>query len=260
MRATFRGAIALAVAAVLCVGIAQAEVVGGANVRASLDGWLTPHALPRSGVAPVALHLKGAVTTSDGREPPQLLRVTISINRNGKVSTTGIPVCPERSIEATTSAQALAACGVALVGSGSFTAHIAVPAQAPFPARGKLLAFNSMVRGRRVILAHIYGTDPVPTSRVLELKFQPPGRGAFGATLSMKLPQFGEHWGYATGFSLTLHRRYTYQGRRRSLISASCPAPKGFNVALFAAARGTYYLADGRKITRVLHGSCRVKG
>jgi len=249
-----------ALAAILCGAIAQAEVLGGANVRASLDGWLTPHALPRSGVVPVALHMRGAVRTTDGREPPQLQRVTIAINRNGEISTAGLPVCPKRSIQSTTTAKALAACGGALIGSGSFSAHLAFPTQAPFPARGRLLAFNSVVGGRPVILAHIYGTDPVPTTRVLELKFQRPSPGAFGVTLSMKMPQFGEHWGYATGFSLTLHRLYTYQGEQRSLISASCPAPRGFNEAIFAAAKGTYYLADGREITRVLHGTCKVRG
>jgi hypothetical protein len=254
-----RGTIALTACVILGVGIAQAEVLGGANVRASLDGWLTPHTLPRSALVPVALHMRGAVTTSDGREPPQLERVTIAINRNGEISTVGLPVCPKRLIEATTTAEALAACGKALVGNGSFTAHLAFPTQAPFPAQGRLLAFNSVVGGRQVILAHIYGTDPVPTSRVLELKFQPPSPGAFGVTLSMKMPEFGERWGYATGFSLTLRRRYTYLGQQRSLIRASCPAPKGFTVAFFAAAKGTYYLADGRQISRVLHGSCKVR-
>jgi hypothetical protein len=237
---------------------AGAEVFGGANVRASFDGWLTPHALPRSNLAPVALHMSGALSATEGNEPPQLQRVTIAINRNGRLFTTGLPICRQQAIEATTTKRALALCRGALVGGGIFTAHIGIPTQAPFPARGRMLAFNSVIHGRRVILAHIYGTRPVPTARVLVLNFLPRGTGTFGTTLSVMMPTLTEDWGYATGFQLTLQRRYDYRGQQRSFISASCPAPRGFGSALFAAAKGTYYLADGRQITRNLEGSCKV--
>lgn len=252
--------IVVAVCAAFAGAVARAEVFGGSNVTATFHGWLTPHALPRGNLAPVALHMEGALSTTNGIEPPQLSRVTIAINRNGKLVTAGLPVCPKRLIEATSTAQALADCRDALVGGGIFTAHIAIPSQAAFPARGKMLAFNSVIAGRRVILAHIYGTDPVPTTQVLVLHFQRPDHGTFGTTLSVTMPAVAEHWGYATGFHLTLYRRYTYRHHLRSLISASCPAPRGFRVALFAAAKGTYYLADGRQVTRVLDGSCKVKG
>lgn len=258
MRQGLRGVIVVTVVATLSTGIAGAVVFGGENVRVSFDGWLTPHALPRSGRAPVALHMKGALTTSNGREPPQLKGVTVEINRNGKLSTVGLPVCPKRRIRSTTTAQALAACRNALVGSGHFSAHIAIPTQAPFPAQGRLRAFNALRHGRHVILVHIYGTDPVPTTRVLELTVRHSRSGTFGTSLSVNLPDLGEHWGYVTGFRMTLHRIYAYKGRPRSFISAGCPAPAGFNAAFFVAAKGTYYLADGRKLTRVLDGTCKV--
>jgi hypothetical protein len=239
--------------------IAHAEVIGGANIRASFNGWLTPRTLPRSNLAPVSLHMKGTVRTSDGSEPPALKKVTIALNRHGKVSTKGLPLCRRSSIIATSTAQALAACHDALLGSGRFDAHIAIPTQAPFPARGQLFAFNSMRHDRHVILAHIFGMKPVPTSRVLILKFQRPGHGTFGTTLSMSLPEVAADWGHVTGFRLNLHRDYTYEGKQRSVINASCPAPKGFGSALFTAARGTYLLANGRQITRILTGTCRVR-
>ena len=260
MRRTLQGVIACAACVFLGVGLAQAGIFSGVNVRASFDGRLTPRALPRAGSAPVALQMKGALISTDEQEPPQLLRLAIAINRHGRVSTTGLPVCRVRSIEATTSEQALATCHKALVGAGRFTAHLAIPSQAPFPAEGKMLAFNSVLHGRRVVLAHIYGTDPVPTSQVLVMTYRHPGPGAFGTILSMRMPNLAVNWGYATGFKLTLHRRYTYRGRQRSFISASCPAPRGLSVALFAAAKGTYYLADGRTVSRVLDGTCTVRG
>jgi len=43
-----------------------------------------------------------------------------------------------------------------------------------------------------------------------------------------------------------------------SLLSASCPAPKGIRKAPFKPARGTYHLAGGKTLTRVLSGTCEV--
>jgi hypothetical protein len=260
MQRTFWGTVGLATCAILATGIAQAGIFGGANVRASFEGRLTPRALPRAGSVPVSLRMEGALISTNGHEPPQLQRLAIAINRHGTVSTHGLPVCRVGSIEATTTTQALGACREALVGTGRFTAHIAIPTQAPFPAHGRMLAFNSVLHGRRVILAHIYGTDPVPTSRVLVMTYQRRRPGTFGTVLSMQMPNLTVNWGYATSFRLTLHRLYTYRGRPRSFISASCPAPRGLGVALFTAAKGTYYLTDGRRLSRVLDGTCTVRG
>jgi hypothetical protein len=258
MQRAFCGMIAIGLCAIIGTGIAEAEIFGGENVRATFKGRLTPHALPRSSSLPVALRMEGGLISTNGKEPPRLLRIAIAINRHGRLSTVGLPVCPLRSLEATTTQQALAACSGALVGRGRFTAHIALPSQAPFPAAGKMLVFNSVLHGRHVMLAHIYGTSPVPTSRVLVMTYQRSSGGTFGTTLSFQMPNLTVNWGYATSFRLTLHRNYTYRGRPRSLISASCPAPKGLGIVLFTAAKGTYYLGDGRKISRVLEGTCAV--
>jgi hypothetical protein len=248
----------LALIALLAAG-ARAEVIGGANVRASFEAWLTPRALPRAGSAPVAMHLRGRLRTTNGREPPALRRVTIEINRHGEVHTAGLPICRRREIEAVTSQQALARCRSALIGSGRFQAHIVIPDQAPFPASGHLLAFNSRLRGRQVALAHIYGKRPVPIVQVLTMEFRHRRTGRFGTTLSVSMPDAPAGWGHVTGFSLDLERRYGYRGTSRSLITAACPAPAGFDSAVFPSAKGSYHLANGRTITRVVTGRCRVR-
>jgi hypothetical protein len=243
----------------LAAASAGGDVFGGANVRATFDGWISPRALPRDRPQPIALHLRGRLWTTDGRLPPALRRITISINRHGRVSTVGLPVCQRRKLVAKRSAGALRDCGDALVGSGRFDAHIQIPTAAPFPAHGRVLAFNSVEDGRRVIHAHIYGTEPLPTVQVLTLRFRRPGPGTYGTELTMTMPNVGDDWGHVTGFLLDLQRRYVHRGRERSLLSANCPAPEGRRSALFSAAKGTYHLADGRELSRIVVGRCSVR-
>jgi hypothetical protein len=123
-----------------------------------------------------------------------------------------------------------------------------------------MLAFSTVSHGHRALVAQVYGTDPVPISQVLPISLRRRGEGGFGATLSVTMPKVGAEWGYVTGFDMTFHRLYRYRGRVRSFLAASCPAPAGIAEAPFRAARGTYYLAGGRVLTRVIAGSCVVGG
>jgi hypothetical protein len=149
-------------------------------------------------------------------------------------------------------------CGDSLIGTGHFDSHIDIPDQAPFPAEGRLLAFNSIKNGKPAVAAHVFGRDPVPTSEVLPMTFSRHGQGNFGPIVSVAMPNIGNEWGYVSGFDLTLKRRYRYRGRAMSVISASCPAPKDVHVAPFKAARGTFELAGGKTLTRTVSSTCKV--
>lgn len=240
-------------------GIAIADVTTGGNARISFHGWVAPRTLPRSGTAPISLHLGGTVHPLEGRRPAALKRVRVELNRHGVISTRGLPRCPHRRLVGSTTALALESCRGALVGHGTFSSHIEIPEGAPFPANGRVLAFNSTVHGHPGLVAQIYGTDPVPTDEVVPIAVHRGGEGGFGLTLTVQMPQVGHEWGYVTGFKMTFHRLYRYRGEVRSFLSASCPAPAGISTAPFRAARGTYFLGDGRRLTRVVGGSCRVR-
>lgn len=242
------------------LGVAQADVVSGGNVNVSFRGWINPQVLPRTEAAPITLHVAGTVEPLPGQRPVALERVTIELNRYGVITTRGLPTCPWKSLLSTNSEHALAICRDALIGTGHFTSHIDIPEQAPFPASGRLLAFNTRLHGRPAVAAHVFGKDPAPTSEVLPMTFTRtgPASGPFGPKLTVEMPNIGDEWGYVTGFDLTLDRRYRYRGRAMSVVSASCPAPAGVSRAPFKAARGTYELADGSTLTRTLSGSCEV--
>ena len=158
---------ALLLAALLLVpvvGLAGAEVTQRGTVRVTFDGELTPTTLPRTGTAPVKVAVGAKIAGTHGGAPPQLRSISIAINRNGRLSPKGLPVCSIDAIQPSTTADALRACRHSLIGEGSFSAKVLLPQQTPFPSSGKVYAFNGTFQGKPAILAHVFGTEPAPTS------------------------------------------------------------------------------------------------
>jgi DNA-binding beta-propeller fold protein YncE len=234
------------------------EVTQHGKLRVAFAGEIAPRRLPRHGSAPVSASLGGQISTTDGSDPPQLRRVTIAINSHAHLDPAALPPCRIADIDPSTSEGALQACRRSLVGEGSFSANVKLPSQSPFPSEGKVLAFNGALHGRPVILAHIFGTHPVPTSIVLPFAIVG-AKGAYGTTLRASLPQVTGDWGYVTGLSLRLERRFSSHGHRRGYISAGCPAPKGFPGAVFPLMRTSFAFAGGPNLTSVLTRSCKVR-
>jgi hypothetical protein len=199
-----------------------------------------------------------ATVVIDGTSPPQLRKVVMAINRNGHLDARGLPNCRLKEIQPSTSQGALTACRRSLVGQGSFSANVKLPEQSPFPARGKVLAFAGVEKGRPVILAHVYGTNPVPTSYTLPFAITS-SHGTFGTILTASLPRVTSDWGFVTGMSLRLSRHFSYRGRQRSYLSAGCPAPPGFPGATFPLVRASFAFAQGPTISSVLERSCRAR-
>jgi hypothetical protein len=237
----------------------QTQLVQNGPIRVAVSGSLAPKRLPRKGVAPITVTIGGRISSTEPDTPPQLRKVTFAFNRAGQLDRRGLPVCGLSDIDPTTTRQALLACRSSLVGEGLFTAKVRLPEQSPFPSNGKVLAFNGTLKGKPVIFAHIYGTKPVPTSVVLPLAISQ-HKGTFGTRLDASLAELTGDWGYVTGISLKLGRRYHAHGERRSFLSAGCPAPKGFPGALFALARTTFSFVGGRSLSATLTRNCKVRG
>lgn len=251
---------AVAFLAVLCsVGIAVGEVVQKNHVRVSFQGGLTPQRLPRSSPAPITVSVAAKIAPTDSKTLPQLRRMTISINRYGRLDAKGLPICRLDQIQPATTADALSACRRSLVGEGSFTAKVLLKGQAPFPSAGKVYAFNGELNGKPAVLAHVYGTQPAPTSYTLPFVITR-GKGTFGTVFEASLPGVTSDVGYVTGLSLKLGRNYSAGGRRHAYLSASCPAPKGLGGAVFPFAKASFAFPKGRTIESVLRRSCKVRG
>jgi hypothetical protein len=249
---------ALALACLLLTAAADAELVERGNLFVKFDGGIAPTALPRTVRAPIAVRVDGTVRVLSGERPPALRHISIAINRGGVIDTRGLPTCRRSQIEPATTTQALEACRSALVGEGSYLGALALPEQDRFPLKGHVLAFNAVVGGQRAILAHVYGGEPVPNSRIIVFHIHQ-ARGTFGTTLSAALPARLNHSGYLKRISLNLRRTFVYRGQKHSYLSAACSAPAGFTSATFPFSKVSMTFADGRRLSSTLIRTCRVQ-
>jgi hypothetical protein len=257
-----RAAIGVAVSLALLAATAavvRAELVASGNLFVTFDGGIRPNALPRHERAPIAVWIAGQVRTLSGEKPPSVRQVTIGLNRDGQLRTRGLPVCSRNEIELDSTAEALRACRDALVGKGHYRARTTFPEQAQTPSHGKILAFNGKEDGRPVILGHVYGSDPVPSTGTIVFKITHPRKGSFGTVLRGTVPETLSRWGYLKRISLELHRTYRYRGRSLSYLSAPCPAPRDLRHASFKFAFASMRFDDGRVLSSKLTRTCNVK-
>lgn len=253
-------ALLLAVLAVTAAtaAIAGAELTSKGNLFVTFKGGILPDALPRDERAPITVWMEGKVRTLKGDDPPSLETITIALNRFGRLETAGLPVCRRGQIEAATRSQALASCGDSLVGTGTYRARSTFPEQARSPTFGRILAFNSRIKGREAILGHVFGEDPAPTTTVIPFTIKRTN-GLYRTVLTGNVPEGLTRWGYLKRISLRLHRNYTFRGERRSYLSAPCPAPRGLHKATFPFAFTAMKFVDGRELSAKLTRSCRTR-
>lgn len=251
-----------AVAALLSAAVPTwAAVNGDGDLRVSLEGGISPKKLPRERLAPVAVRVSGDVRSASGATDglPQLRRISVGINRDGRLFDRGLPVCRARRIRSTRQSQARRVCGGAIVGSGHVTVRVHIPDQPRFVVRARLVAFNGPRRdGHKLILAQVYAKDP-PGSFILAFRVKR-RKGVYGTVLTTTLPQGTRRWAYLTHFDMTLHRLYRYQGERRSYVSAACSAPAGLSTVVFPFARAAYSFDSGQRLTVAESGTCHAVG
>jgi hypothetical protein len=242
----------------LCAPI-RAETARKGPAKVTVSGSLAPKALPRKGSAPVSVTLAGKISATHKGPLPQLRKISFAINSFGHLDLAGLPVCRIGHIQPSSNAEALAACGESLIGTGDFAANVKLPEQTPFPSKGKILAFNGRLRGKPAILAHVYGTQPASISYVLPFEVTHTD-GTYGTLLKANLPRIAGEWGNITSVGMTLGRLYRSHGGPHSYLSAGCPAPAGFPGAVFPLARTSFEFAGGLSLKTTLNRSCKVAG
>ncbi len=249
MKKSLRRALVLAIPLALLVAAvawgAKEEVRAG-NLTLSDNGGISPMKLPRKGSAPVTAHLIGEIGTVDGSHPPALQEVDIEIDKTIAIDAVGLPVCRMQEIKARSTVDAKRACGKAIVGSGKAEVEVAFPEQAPFSATGPVTIFNGGVKGKTTtVLLHAYVSVPAPTAIVVPATVTRIGGGRFGLRILAKIPKIAGGSASVTEFSLKVGRSFTYEGKKRSYLAASCPTGSW-------ATKGNVRFADGTQMG-ILH-------
>jgi hypothetical protein len=247
----------LAVLAVGSVTAAQAEKLQSGNVLVKFSADFDPHALPRTRPAPVQIEIQGSIATTDGSHPPALRWLEVELNRNGRLSTEGLPVCSAPLLQSTTSEQALARCRNAVVGRGDFQAVVALGGDVP--TSGKIIAFNSRLAGKPALLLHFFAGVPTRFTLVVPLRIVFRSKGEFGTLLRTRVPKLAGGLGSITRISLKIGRRYSSGGKRRSYVSAACRAPEEINIVPFDFARARFRFEAHPEVRSTLTDFCQVR-
>lgn len=220
-------AIAIAAGLVLILAAAASgsrEVVRAGNLFLADNGGISPSKLPRHGSAPITARLMGEIGTLDGGHPPALRTITLDVDKTIGIDAAGLPTCKAGQLKSRDTAAAKSVCGSAIVGSGKAEVEVAFPEQAPFSAIGPVVLFNGGVHGRTTsVLLHAYVNVPAPTALVTKATVTRIHRGRFGLQVAAEIPKIAGGAGSVTRFELKIGRKFTYKGRKKSFLVASCP-------------------------------------
>lgn len=252
------GATVCLLASLVIVATSFAAVVQSGELRVSVSTRLSPYRLPRSGTAPITAHIAGHVAAVDGGVPPQLVSMDILVNRHGLIQPRGLPTCTYSQLQPGTNERALRECGDALVGSGHFWATVVFAENTPYHTTGRLLIFAGRSGSRPVVFAHIYTTQPFPSSFVVTFKVRHVHQGPWGTELSASLPSALGNWGFVDRIKLNLGRTYKLAGGERGYLEAGCPAPAGADTVVFPLARATLDFADDQDLAATISRPCGV--
>jgi hypothetical protein len=221
--------IALSVAAIAS-GAAkpnQPATVQVGNLKLTFNGGFSPTVLPKKTLAPIALKAEGKIASTDGTHIPALTEAVIETDKNGAINVKGYPTCTAGKLQSQDSAHAEAICKPALVGTGTTTAEVEFAESAPIDVPSKLLVFNGGVKGGvTTLLIHAFFNKPVPGAIVTTVKIKKIHNGRYGLLSTATIPKIAGGSGSVKSFSLTIDKKFTYKGKKVSVLSAKCPDGK----------------------------------
>jgi hypothetical protein len=207
---------------VLAVTVADAAMVRVGRIVLRADGGFTPQNLPRNSYAPISFHGHANVESTDNGPVPPLRHARLEFDRDGLLTTKGLPTCPPERIEGTTSNAARNLCGNAMVGSGTVAASIAQPGLRGVMVRSPLSLFNGpRIGGHPTMIAHARAVVPRPQTYVVVITIEK-RKGAFAYRANADIPDFGEGTGALINLSAQVGRKYRAGGGERSYVSARC--------------------------------------
>jgi hypothetical protein len=213
--------VALVVAA---SAFAKPEVFRVGNLFLRDNGGISPSKLPRHEQAPIAAKINGQIGTTDGSHPPAVKSVNADFDKTIQVDAKGLPACTKSQLLARTTESAKQACPDAIIGGGEAEVEVAFPEQTPFSAKGPIVVFNGGVHdGTTLLYIHTYVPVPAPTAVVATVELTSIHRGKYGLHADAQIPLIAGGSGSVTKYKMSIDRKFSYKGKERSYLTASCP-------------------------------------
>jgi hypothetical protein len=218
------------ISALLCLALAgplaAGAGAGGALVAVNslvlrADGGFQPRSLPRRQFAPIDFQGHFDIAAKGGGKPVALEQAVIDFDRDGRLSSGGLPTCPAERVAHASTAQARRLCAGAIVGSGHIEALVDLGG-APVVAASPLTLFNGPPQdGNPTVILHAQTAVPATQTFAIVVPIERrPGRFRYRATLD--LPPIAGGLGAVTHVDVKVGRRFSAGGQRRSYVSAHC--------------------------------------
>jgi hypothetical protein len=246
----------LAAGALLCcvlfAGAANAALVRVGNLVLTADGGFTPRDLPRSSYAPIDFKGQANLRAVDGSVPAPLQQLVLDFDRDGKLSSAGLPVCQPASLAEATTDEARERCPGAIVGTGHASALINRDGQPPVRVGSALTFFNGpRLAGNPTVILKARITAPAVQDFVLTIPVEKRG-GQYSYRATLDLPPIAGGAGSLVHLDATIGKHYRFGGRERSYVSARC----GDGILH---TRGRFTFADGTIIDGSVDKACTVR-
>jgi hypothetical protein len=208
--------------ALVAVGDANSATVRVGRVVVHADGGFTPQTLPRHRYVPISFKGYLDIASTDSGPVVPLKQVRLEFDRDGRLSTRGLPVCPKARIEDTTPRQARRRCGKALVGKGNAEAAVPVAGGGSLVISSPLSLFNGpRVGGRPSVVGHAQTHFPTTQTYVVQVPIERES-GPFAYSATIDVPELAEGLAAVTHVDGRVGRRYRARGKKRSYTSARC--------------------------------------
>jgi hypothetical protein len=244
--------VALSVAGLAMAAGSKEEVTVG-NLKVKTGGGFSPKTLSKTKQTPIALTAEGHISTLDGTHPPAVKEVLIETDKNGAINVKGYPTCKSGQLQSRDTTAAEKACKTALVGTGTTTAEVEFAEQKPIDVNSKLLVFNGGSSGGTTTLyIHAYFSAPVSGAIVTTVKIKKISNGRYGLLSTASIPKIAGGAGSITDFQLKIDKKFTYKGKKVSVLTAKCADGK-------LQAHATAVFADGTKASTEFIRTCTGK-
>jgi hypothetical protein len=223
MRRWVLGLGAIAASAALLAGVSGAATVRVGTLVLHADGSFEPRLLPKRAYAPIRFEGYGEVRTTNGTLPPALEHVELEFDRDGRLTTAGLPVCSPGKLEAATPSQARSRCSGAVVGTGQLEAAVSLAGLARLEMTSPLTIFNGPRRGGSpTAVLHAQAPFPVSETYVIVAPIERVRKGIYGYRTEFDIPPIAAGQGSLTRIDSKIGRFYRAGGKKRSYVAARC--------------------------------------